>query len=528
VAGFDERANLESGQWSRNDADVARTPLEHSTIGIVAFRIRAVASATMENTGLVPLLRRSYWISFVTIAAIIVTVVAVAAVQNDRERWTQHSREMMRLARKAQILALDRETGLRGYLISGDSSSLAPDIAARASLSASLDSLVRGTADNSVQERRARAFAGAVARWDSAFAMPAIAARARGGALVAETFGANALAGKLLFDDIRTRFAEFEVEEELLYRTRSRATIVLETLNVIVAVVGLTLLAGVLASLRKRVIVQANGLEQRQTQLEEQATELQEQAAELEEQATELEAQTEELQDTVRELGRKNDELNAFSASVAHDLRSPLRSIDGFSHMLLADYATRLDDSGTSALKRIRANAQRMGELIDGLLSLARVSGAELRRVDVNLSEVATTSGDEIQRAMAPERRVEYVVHPSLSAVGDARLLRVAVHNLVENAFKFTRSRPNARVEVGAKILDGYRTFFVADNGIGFDMRYATKLFGAFERLHDDSTYEGTGIGLATVRRIVERHGGRLWAESEPGRGATFYFTLAA
>ena len=482
----------------------------------------------METTGLVSLLRRTYWISLVTIAAIIATVVLVAAVQNDRERWTQHSREMMRLARRAQILALDRETGLRGYLISGDSASLAPDLAARGPLSASLDSLVEGTADNPVQQRRAKAFASAIARWDSAFALPAIAARARGGALVVETFGTGALAGKVLFDDIRTRFAEFETEEELLYRTRSRATSILETINVAVAIVGLALLSSVLASLRRRVVVQANGLVERQGQLEEQATELEEQASELEEQATELEAQTEELQHTIKELGRKNDELNAFNASVAHDLRSPLRSIDGFSHMLLADYSARLDESGVTALKRIRANAQRMGELIDGLLSLARVTGADLRKVDVNLSEVAAASGEELQRTMTPDRRVDYVVHPALSAVGDARLLRVAVHNLVENAFKFTRSRQHARVEVGAKLVDGNRTFFVADNGVGFDMRYATKLFGEFERLHDDSTYEGTGIGLATVRRIIERHGGRLWAESEPGRGATFYFTLAA
>ena len=482
----------------------------------------------MENTGLVPLLRRTYWISLVTITAIIVSVVAVAVAQNNRERWTQHSRDMMRIARTSQILALNRETGIRGYLISGDSASLVPEIGARAPLAAALDSLVNGTADNPAQQRRARAYAGAIARWDSAFALPALAARARGPATVTETFGANALAGKLLFDEIRTRFTEFEAEEEELYRTRSRATVRLETLNVAVAVLGLVLLGGVLASLRKRVVLQAAGLVERQTQLEEQATQLEEQAAELEEQATELESQTEELQDTVKELGRKNDELNAFSASVAHDLRSPLRSIDGFSHMLVADYSAKLDDSGVNALKRIRANAQRMGELIDGLLSLARVSGSDLRKVTVNLSEVATASGEEIRRAMPADRRVEYVVHPSLSAVGDVRLLRVALHNLVENAFKFTRARPNARVEVGSTMVDGVPTFFVADNGVGFDMRYAGKLFGAFERLHDDSTYEGTGIGLATVQRIVERHGGRLWAESEPNRGATFYFTLAA
>ena len=482
----------------------------------------------MENTAIVPLLRRSFWISLVVITAIIGMVVVVAIAENNRERWTQHSREMMRLARRSHILALDRETAVRGFVISGDSVSLGPEIAGRVPLAATVDSLIRGTADNPTQQQRAIAYAAAIARWDSAFAMPAIAARVRGAGVVTAAFGANALAGKLLFDDIRTRFAEFEAEEERLYRARSRATAVLELVNVIVAVVGLAVLAAMLVALRRRAVSQAGALIERQTQLEEQATELEEQATELEEQATELEVQTEALQETVKELGQKNDELNAFSASVAHDLRSPLRSIDGFSHMLLADYAQRLDDSGLNALKRIRANAQRMGELIDGLLSLARVSAGELRRGDVDLSEVAAASGEEIQRTMPPDRRVEYVVHPSLSTVGDVRLLRVAVHNLVDNAFKFTRSRANARIEVGAQIVDGYRTFFVADNGVGFDMRYAAKLFGPFERLHDVSAYEGTGIGLATVRRIVERHGGRVWAESEPGRGATFYFTLAA
>jgi signal transduction histidine kinase len=298
--------------------------------------------------------------------------------------------------------------------------------------------------------------------------------------------------------------------------------------NVIVAVVGLLLLGLTLAALRGRVSVQAETLVERQTQLEEQATELEEQASELEEQATELEAQTEELQDTVRELGRKNEELNAFSSSVAHDLRSPLRSIDGFSHLLLADYGERLDDAGVSALKRIRVNAQRMGELIDGLLSLARVSGGELRMTDVNLTELASGAADDIRRGLADDRNINVVIQSGLSARGDSRLLRVAVHNLVDNAIKFTRPRTDARVEVGSKLVDGQHAFFVTDNGVGFDMRYANKLFGAFERLHDDPAYEGTGIGLATVRRIVERHGGRLWAESQPGRGATFYFTVAA
>ena len=484
-------------------------------------------SLSVMDSGLVSLLRRTYWISLVAFLGVVVTVVAVALNQRDREQWTAHSREVVRLARKTQLLALDRETGVRGFLLSGDSAALAPDLTARMPLRASLDSLIELTADNPVQQRRARAYFSAITRWDSTFAAPLLAQRARAGAGAANALDLG-LAGKVLFDEVRLRYAEFENEEEALYRDRVRSAATLRTVNVVVSIAGLVLLAGIQAALRRRVTHQASALVERQAQLEEQATELEEQASVLEEQAAELEAQTEELQDTVRELSRKNDELNSFSSSVAHDLRSPLRSIDGFSHLLLSDYKDRLDDGGVTALKRIRTNAQRMGELIDGLLSLARVSGSELRRAPVNLTELAVSTGDDVQRALTTPRKVDYVVNPGLTTQGDSRLLRVALYNLVDNAFKFTRTRSDARIEVGATQVSGENTFFVADNGVGFDMRYATKLFGAFERMHDDPQYEGTGIGLATVRRIVERHGGRLWAESEPGRGTTFYFTLAA
>jgi signal transduction histidine kinase len=480
----------------------------------------------MDHTGLVSLLRRTYWISVAAIAAVGITVVAVAIAQRNKERWTQHSRDVVRIARRAQIFALDRETGVRGFLLTGDSATLAPYRDAEAPLRAALDSLIASTSDNPAQQRRAAAFAAAIARWDSTFARPALSQRFDGTGGVGTAFGTAGLAGKVLFDDIRTRYAEFESEEESLYQSRSKASVALQLLNVVVAIVGLILLGGVQASLRRRVSTQANALLERQTQLEDQAVELEEQASELEEQATELEAQTEELQHTVRELGRKNEELDAFSASVAHDLRSPLRSIDGFSHLLISDYSLKLDEGGISALKRIRANAQRMGELIDGLLSLARVSAVELRRTDVDLSCVASRVVEDLRRGANGDSNAQLEVQPGLAARGDARLLRIVVNNLIDNAFKFTRSRPSPRVEVGTRDVDGERAFYVEDNGIGFDMSYAGKLFGAFERLHDDPGYEGTGIGLATVRRIVERHGGRIWAEAEAGRGATFYFTL--
>jgi signal transduction histidine kinase len=476
----------------------------------------------MPNTGLVSLLRRTYWLSVIAIAAIGATVVIVAMTQRNSDRRTQHSREVVRLARRAQLLALDRETGVRGFLLTGDSASLAPELAARFPLRAAIDSLVFLTADNAGQQARAREYGRAIARWDSMFVRPAIAQRARqGSGAVTATLGAGGLAGKVLFDDVRVRYANFESAEESLYLARNRLGNRLQFLEVAVTIVGLVVLGGVESTLRRRVSAQASALVDRQGQLEEQASEL-------EEQASELEAQTEELQDAVKELGRKNEDLNAFSSAVAHDLRSPLRSIDGFSHVLLSDHAERLDDAGMLALRRIRANAQRMGEMIDGLLSLARVSGTDLRLTDVNLSELATATSDDIRRAISSEREVNVEVRQGLSARADARLVRVAIHNLLENAFKFTRARTAAHIEVGTRLMDGRPAFFVADNGIGFDMRHADRLFGSFERLHDDRTYEGTGIGLATVRRIVERHGGTIWAESTPDRGTTFYFTLPA
>ena len=482
----------------------------------------------MPESPVVPLLRRTFWGTLVATVVISVTVVAVALAQVRAQRAALESREVVRKARRAQLLAVNRETGVRGYLLSGDSVSLAPDFAAREPLRATLDSLALRTVENPPQHRRALAFAAAIARWDSVFATPAIEERARLGAKADITrFGEGELAGKLLFDDIRIHFEELAAEEESQYQALSARSTRLQLLNVSVALVGLALLAVKYGMLRRRVLVQAAGLVQRQEQLEDQAVELEEQAAQLEEQATELEAQTEELQGTVKELQRKNEELDAFSGSVAHDLRSPLRSIDGFGHLLLTEYADRLDTDGVAALRRIRANAQRMGDLIDGLLSLARVSGAEVRFESVDISEVGHAICQDLHRGLGPDRSIECVVHRGLTARGDGRLMRIALRNLIENAFKFTRAVPAPRVELGVR-LDGSRAFFVADNGVGFDMQYADKLFTPFERLHDDPRYEGTGVGLATVRRIVERHGGRLWAEAEPGRGATFYFTLDA
>ncbi len=227
------------------------------------------------------------------------------------------------------------------------------------------------------------------------------------------------------------------------------------------------------------------------------------------------------------QLEATNRELETFSYSVSHDLRAPLRAIAGFNQMLLEDHAERLDADGRGFLDRIRTATQRMGQLIDDLLSLARVARGVLHWQAVDLSTCAESIVAELRKAQ-PERQVELVIAPRAVAQGDARLLRVALENLLSNAWKYTGKQATARIELGASVHEGQPVYFVRDDGAGFDPQYADKLFAPFQRLHDSAEFEGTGIGLATVQRIIHRHGGRLWAESAVAAGATFYFTLAA
>ncbi|MBI9082754.1 MAG: hypothetical protein JEZ11_04095 [Desulfobacterales bacterium] len=227
------------------------------------------------------------------------------------------------------------------------------------------------------------------------------------------------------------------------------------------------------------------------------------------------------------QLEDANKELEAFAYSVSHDLRAPLRAIDGFSQALLEDYGPTIDEEGQGHLDRVRAGTQRMGWLIDDLLQLSRMSRAEMRYETVDLSAIAEEAAEELRRG-GPERKVEFAIAPGLTGRGDANLLRVALVNLLGNAWKFSAKRDGARIEFGVEIEDkeGQTVYFVRDNGAGFDMAFADKLFGAFQRLHGASEFPGEGIGLATVQRIIRRHGGRVWATGAVDKGAAFYFTL--
>lgn len=226
------------------------------------------------------------------------------------------------------------------------------------------------------------------------------------------------------------------------------------------------------------------------------------------------------------QLEAANQEMEAFAYSVSHDLRAPLRGIDGFSLALLEDYREKLDEEGQDYLRRMREACKRMDRLIDEILKLSRITRSEMTWKPVNLSVMAASVAKELQNS-EPWRKVEFVIAEGITAVGDSQLLRVLLHNLLGNAWKFTGRQPRARIEFGETEWDGKPAYFVRDNGAGFDMTYAEKLFTPFQRLHRDEEFPGTGVGLTLAQRIIHRHGGRIRAEGGVNKGATFYFTLS-
>ena len=227
----------------------------------------------------------------------------------------------------------------------------------------------------------------------------------------------------------------------------------------------------------------------------------------------------------VRDLEHKNRELESFSYAVSHDLRAPLRRIDSFSRAILESQGRRLDDEGRKFLSRVREASQQMAQLIDDVLYLSRVTRSDLRDQDVDLSEVAELVVSRLQEGQ-PNRRMEVKIRPGVVVTGDGQLLKIALENLLQNAWKFTGNQAEPRIEFGVTQTSGEPTYFIRDNGAGFEMTYAARLFGPFQRLHSQQEFPGNGIGLATVQRIIHRHGGKVWAEGLVGQGATFYFTL--
>lgn len=251
-------------------------------------------------------------------------------------------------------------------------------------------------------------------------------------------------------------------------------------------------------------------------------TQIQQRDRELKRAQDELEHRVE---DRTRQLSAANRELEAFSYSVSHDLRGPLEIINGFSHILLDEHGTRLESGGRECVQQINQATRRMADLIDDLLNLSRVSTTNMHREKVDLTGIAKAVADQLCRR-EPTRRVDFVIHDCMTVEGDSRLLRIVLENLLSNAWKYTSNVPVAHIEFGCEERVGHSAFFVRDNGAGFDPRFVDKLFKPFQRLHTPSEFPGTGVGLATVQRIIARHGGEVWAEGAVQQGATFYFTL--
>lgn len=240
----------------------------------------------------------------------------------------------------------------------------------------------------------------------------------------------------------------------------------------------------------------------------------------------EIQSLNRQLEEQIRNLNAVNKELESFSYSVSHDLRAPLRTIDGFSQAILEDYGDRLDEDGKRYLSRVREGSQYMARLIDDMLNLSRLTRGELRKEEVDLSDIARTIVADL-RSCEPDRQVQFLIQDNLRAEGDKRLLRAVLENLLGNAWKFTSHHPTALIEFGMTEQEGRPVYYVRDDGAGFDMAYADKLFGAFQRLHNTTEFSGTGVGLASVQRVIHRHGGDIWAHGEVEKGATFYFTLS-
>jgi len=225
------------------------------------------------------------------------------------------------------------------------------------------------------------------------------------------------------------------------------------------------------------------------------------------------------------EISSVNKELEAFSYSVSHDLRAPLRSIDGFSNLIVKKYFDLLPEEGQDYFQRIRNASQKMAALIDDLLKLSRINRTEIHKENINISEIAVSIANDLI-TLEPDRKGDFIIHPDIIVFADKNLIRIALQNLLANAWKYTRNKQESKIEFGSFIQEQTQVCFIKDNGAGFDMKYVDKLFGAFQRLHSSSEFEGTGVGLATTQRIINRHGGKIWTEAEVDKGATFYFTV--
>lgn len=460
---------------------------------------------------------------------------AVASARDATER-VERSTELILTANLVAQEALDAETGVRAYLLVGDPELLAPYEAASASLPARVDRLEGLVAGEPAQVERVAEVRAELQRFEDELAQPAIEAR-RDGTVSGSQLAELAVEADALVDALRDRLDEVVAAERAAggaeadaEQQRSLEAARLAVLSAVAA--SLFALVAALASARHmatridavtggaRALADGDLHQRLEPSGEDEITEL----------GRAFNAMADRLDRRTHDLESTNRELESFSYTVSHDLRAPLRAVRAFSEILDEEHGDQLDEEGHRILGRVRAAAGRMSELIDDLLALARVSRDQLAHVDVDLTALCEEVLDEL-RSHEPAREVTTVVAPGLHVTGDPPLLRVAFENLLGNAWKFTSRQPDAHIRVrpGLAPVPPHMTVVVVDDdGAGFDMTYADSLFEPFRRLHHESEFEGTGVGLATVHRIVERHGGTVEAQSAPGQGARFTVVLPA
>ena len=434
--------------------------------------------------------------------------------------WQAHTLHVLTQTQSIALENRDADAAARGYILTGEPDFLIRVNTSASSLRSGIDHLADIIKDNEVQVPRV-AFLRRRVEAKLLAIHAAIAARnAQGDASIPPSILDAALSDTPDHaQSVQWCIGQIETEEHRLLYQRTQAFVQARQ-SLIVTFVFAAILNLVLLVIAFELLVRAA---QARAQLAARAGEITTLNHELAEANATLEARVAER---TRELQVSNQELEAFSYSVSHDLRAPLRTIDGFSLALQEDFSDILNDEGRDYINRVRGGVQRMGQLIDALLQLSRVTRADLQRENVDLSSLATLVFNDL-KAADPNRNISFTAESEIAVMGDSRLLRIALENLIGNAWKFTSKTPDATIEFGSTSRDGQTLYFIRDNGAGFDMQYVNRLFTAFQRLHGDRDFKGSGIGLATVSRIVRRHHGTIGAESELGRGATFFFTLA-
>ena len=437
--------------------------------------------------------------------------------------WRAHTLEVITHTKAVELEVSKADSAMRGYVLIGSPEFETRYRSAEENVQTEIGQIQHLTADNASQQRRIDFLRGRVL----------VKFVALGSGLSIRHGSSSPLDAKFLgpaMNDspdggptVRYVITQIEAEEARLLIDRTRETAHAQ-LAVWASFIGASLLDILLILAAFEFLIR---ITRDRYALAERTAEIAALNSELQTLNTDLENRVEQR---TRELAVSNQELEAFSYSVSHDLRAPLRTIDGFSLALLEDFADKLNEEGRDYIGRVRNGVQRMGSLIDALLQLSRVTRTEVQRERVDLSQLATLVFNELQAAN-PERDVLFLPQPGVLTEADPRLVRIAFENLIGNAYKFTSRTEAGRIEFGSEagrdLHAGHTVYFIRDNGAGFDMHYVDRLFTAFQRLHGDRDFKGSGIGLATVSRIIRRHHGNIWAESELGHGATFYFTLA-